>query len=417
MFSNEVVIKVENLGKCYQIYDAPRDRLKQFVVPSLQRMAGQTPKQYFREFWALKDVSFEIKRGETVGIIGRNGSGKSTLLQMIAGTLTPTTGTAQVNGRVAALLELGSGFNPDFSGRENVYLNAAILGLSDAEITARYEEIATFADIGDFIERPVKTYSSGMIVRLAFAVSVCVDPDILIVDEALSVGDMAFQLKCMERLKKLTQSGVTLLFVSHDIGTVKAFCKTAIYLKKGIMTGMQEAADIVEMYLMDMRDEQRLSARDGSVVPKAAQGARMAFGTTQGRVVSAWFEDTLSAESTYITGDTIKIRVQVEYEQTIRMPSVSILIQDHRLIDIAGRFHAIAQPERGASIVSFTLPASFNSGSYHVTVRLEERLSEQGIMPVDKQVGMLRFTVNRPVGFAFIGMVNLPIESQEAQAG
>jgi len=152
---------------------------------------------------------------------------------MIVGTLTPTAGTVEVNGRVAALLELGSGFNPEFSGRENVHMNGAILGLNEAEIAARFDEIAAFADIGDFIEQPVKTYSSGMMVRLAFAVSVCVDPDILIIDEALAVGDMAFQYKCMKRLERLTQSGTTLLFVSHDLGTVKAFCQRAIYLVQG----------------------------------------------------------------------------------------------------------------------------------------------------------------------------------------
>lgn len=415
MSNDSTVIKVENLSKRYEIYPAPRDRLKQFVLPPLQHLLGTTPTQYFSEFWAMRDVSFEIKKGETVGIIGRNGSGKSTLLQMIAGTLTPTTGTVQVNGRVAALLELGSGFNLDFSGRENVFMNGAILGLSEAEIAARFDEIAAFADIGDFIEQPVKTYSSGMMVRLAFAVSVCVDPDILIVDEALSVGDMVFQLKCMERLKKLTQSGVTLLFVSHDIGAVKAFCKTAIYLKKGVMAGLQDASDIAEMYLMDMRDEQRSHVQGtGGVAPKASQGARVAFGTNQGKVTAAWFADTGSEESTYVTDDTIKICVQVEYDQTVQAPSVSILIQDRRLLEITGRFHLISQTERGTNTVSFTLAASFNTGSYHVTVRLEDRLSDQGIMPIDKQVGLLRFSVNRPIGRTFVGIVNLPIESAES---
>ncbi|MDZ4098100.1 MAG: ABC transporter ATP-binding protein, partial [Methylophilaceae bacterium] len=191
-----IAIKVENLSKCYQIYDNPRDRLKQFVAPRLQRLTWQTPKQYFREFWALKDVSFEVKKGETVGIIGRNGSGKSTLLQMICGTLNPTSGSIQTSGRSAALLELGSGFNPEFTGRENVYMNAAVLGLTQDEIDKRYDDIVAFADIGEFINQPVKTYSSGMVVRLAFAVQSQIDPDILIVDEALSVGDAKFQAKC-----------------------------------------------------------------------------------------------------------------------------------------------------------------------------------------------------------------------------
>ena len=189
MSSNDISIRVQNISKCFQIYDTPRDRLKQFVAPRLQSLMGQVPKQYFREFWALKDVSFEIKRGETIGIVGHNGSGKSTLLQIICGTLSPTGGAIEANGRIAALLELGSGFNPEFTGRENVYLNAALLGLTNEEVDERFDAIAAFADIGDFIERPVKTYSSGMFVRLAFAVQAQVDPDIFIVDEALVVGD------------------------------------------------------------------------------------------------------------------------------------------------------------------------------------------------------------------------------------
>jgi ABC-type polysaccharide/polyol phosphate transport system ATPase subunit len=236
----EIAIRVSNLSKCYQIYDNPRDRLKQFVVPRVQRLAGQTPKQYFREFNALKDVSFEIKKGETVGIIGRNGSGKSTLLQMICGTLHPTNGSVQTNGRIAALLELGSGFNPDFTGRENIYMNASVLGLSKEEIDTRYNDIVAFADIGDFIEQPVKTYSSGMVVRLAFAVASNVDPEILIVDEALAVGDAVFQAKCYMRFQKMRDKGATVLLVTHDIGTVVQLCSRAFVLHRGelVATGL-----------------------------------------------------------------------------------------------------------------------------------------------------------------------------------
>src|SRR5687768_13960790 len=190
--SSSFAIRVQNVSKCYQIYDAPRDRLKQFVAPRLQRLLGKTPKHYFREFWALKDVSFEIKKGQTVGIIGRNGSGKSTLLQIICGTLSPTNGLIETNGRIAALLELGSGFNPEFTGRENVYMNAAVLGLTKEEIEARYDDILAFADIGEFIDQPVKQYSSGMYVRLAFAVIANVNANVLVIDEALAVGDVFF---------------------------------------------------------------------------------------------------------------------------------------------------------------------------------------------------------------------------------
>ena len=248
MSSNDFAIRVNNLSKCYQIYEAPRDRLKQFVMPRLRRALGRQSKQYFREFWALKDVSFEIKKGETVGIIGRNGSGKSTLLQMVCGTLTPTSGSIETKGRIAALLELGSGFNPEFTGRENVYLNASVLGLSNEEINGRFDDIAAFADIGDFIEQPVKTYSSGMMVRLAFAVIVHVDADILVVDEALSVGDAVFNQKCMRFIRAFQERG-TLLFVSHDMGAIQNLCKSALWLSHGQVQLTGTSKDVAEAYL------------------------------------------------------------------------------------------------------------------------------------------------------------------------
>jgi lipopolysaccharide transport system ATP-binding protein len=239
--SSEIAIKVENLSKCYQIYDRPRDRLLQ--------MLARGRRQYFREFWALNDVSFEIAKGETVGIIGRNGSGKSTLLQLICGTLNPTSGSIRTHGRIAALLELGSGFNPDFTGRENVYLNAAVLGLSKEEVDARFDVIAAFADIGEFIEQPVKAYSSGMMVRLAFAVIAHVDADILVVDEALAVGDAFFTQKCMRHLRKFQKNGGTLLFVSHDTGAVTNLCSSAVLLSRGKIDAIGSPKEISEYYL------------------------------------------------------------------------------------------------------------------------------------------------------------------------
>jgi ABC-type polysaccharide/polyol phosphate transport system ATPase subunit len=246
MFS-DIAIRVQNVTKAYQIYDKPQDRLKQ----SLWR--GR--KQFYREFKALDDVSFEVKKGETVGIIGRNGSGKSTLLQIICGTLAPTSGGVEVNGRVAALLELGAGFNPEFSGRENIYLNAAILGLTKKEIDDKYDEIITFANIGDFIEQPVKTYSSGMYVRLAFAIAISVSPDILIVDEALSVGDLNFRNKCMKRIKLLRDAGVTVFFVSHDLGTVQTICDKAIWLNDGKIREQGTSVSVCQNYYAFMTGE------------------------------------------------------------------------------------------------------------------------------------------------------------------
>ncbi len=250
-----IAIRASHLSKCYHIYNTPHDRLKQFVAPRLQRMIGLQPKQYFHEFWALNDVSFEIKKGETVGIIGRNGSGKSTLLQLLCGTLTPTHGQVEIHGRVAALLELGSGFNPEFTGRENVYMNAAVLGLSHQEVEERFDDIAAFADIGEFIEHPVKTYSSGMFVRLAFAVNILSKPDIMIVDEALAVGDMNFQAKCMTALTRIQDNGATVLFVSHDVGAVKSLCSRGIYLEHGTVKISGKASDVAELYIKAMREE------------------------------------------------------------------------------------------------------------------------------------------------------------------
>lgn len=241
----DYAISVSGISKMYRIYDRPQDRLKQ--------MLWRGRRSFGHEFWALRDVSFEVRRGESVGIIGRNGSGKSTLLQIIAGTLAPTAGTVQANGRIAALLELGSGFNPEFSGRENVYLNGSILGLSQAQIDARFDQIAAFADIGEFLDQPVKLYSSGMVMRLAFAVQAHIEPDVLIVDEALSVGDIYFQHKCMRRIKDLTERGTTLLFVSHSTETVKRFCRRGLWLDSGQARYWGEAGVAAEKYLAFMR--------------------------------------------------------------------------------------------------------------------------------------------------------------------
>lgn len=250
MSSEEVstAITVEHVAKYYQIYDRPSDRLKQFIMPRLSQLAGKPPKHYGREFRALDGINFSVKPGETVGIIGRNGSGKSTLLQMICGTLTPTHGEIQTQGRIAALLELGAGFDPEFTGRENVYMNASVLGLSKPEIDARLADILDFAEIGDFIDQPVKTYSSGMYVRLAFAVIAHVDADILVIDEALAVGDAFFVQKCMRFLRRFMQHG-TVLFVSHDTSAVLNLCERAIWLDKGQIAVEGAPKDVADAYL------------------------------------------------------------------------------------------------------------------------------------------------------------------------
>ncbi|GAA5070539.1 ABC transporter ATP-binding protein [Lysobacter panacisoli] len=259
---DRVVISVRGVGKSYRMYDSPAHRLWQGLL-------GKR-KSFFREFWALRGIDLEVRRGETVGIIGRNGSGKSTLLQMIAGTLTPTEGEIQVHGRVAALLELGSGFNPEFTGRENVYLNATILGLSRQQIDARIADILAFADIGEFIDQPVRSYSSGMVVRLAFAVIAHVDADVLIVDEALAVGDAFFSQKCMRFLRDFQKRG-TLLFVSHDAAAVTNLCARALWLENGRPRMVADAQDVVERYMAEQHIAERAQSGEQEFVVVAAK--------------------------------------------------------------------------------------------------------------------------------------------------
>lgn len=236
----EIALSLKNISKCYKRYARPVERLKEILLPGKSRAD---------DFWALRDINLEVLKGETLGIIGQNGSGKSTLLQIIAGTLMPTTGDVQVNGRVSALLELGSGFNPEFTGQQNVFFNGRILGLSAEEIEAKFDDIAAFAEIGDFINQPVKTYSSGMVVRLAFAVVANTEPKILIVDEALAVGDAKFQARCMKRIRQLKEQGVTILLVSHDSSSVKMLCQRAALMNHGRMLETGDPKEVVKHYI------------------------------------------------------------------------------------------------------------------------------------------------------------------------
>jgi lipopolysaccharide transport system ATP-binding protein len=242
------VIEVRRVSKRFEIYDNPRNQLKQFILPRLQGMLGVQQRKYYHDFVALNDISLEVRKGESCGIVGLNGSGKSTLLQIITGTLTPSSGTVATQGRIAALLELGSGFNPDFTGRENVYMNGAVLGFSKSQIDAKIEDIMSFADIGEHIDQALSTYSSGMQMRVAFAVATAFDPDILIVDEALAVGDAYFQQKCFQRIEKFKCAGGTLLFVSHDANTVKHLCDKAILLCQGKLVSYGKPRDVIDLY-------------------------------------------------------------------------------------------------------------------------------------------------------------------------
>ena len=297
--SSEIAIHVDNVSKCFEIYEQPRDRLKQFIVPRLQQLAGKAPSRYYREFWALRDIGFTVAKGETVGIIGRNGSGKSTLLQIICGTLSATSGDVQVRGRVAALLELGSGFNPEFTGRENVYMNASVLGLSKEEIQDRLDDIISFADIGQFIDQPVKTYSSGMAVRLAFAVQSQIDPDVLIVDEALSVGDAKFQAKCFDRLKKLKDRGTSILLVTHSSEQIVTHCTRAVLLHDGAMVDIGEPRQVVNRYLDLLFGRERKAEPDGAESAKDAATLQSAEPRSQPKHPLSQSEDIFSTHPGY----------------------------------------------------------------------------------------------------------------------
>ncbi len=283
--SSDIAIRARGLGKRYALFDRPVDRLKQMLFGRFHR--------YYQEFWALQNIDMEIRKGEVVGIIGRNGAGKSTLLQLVCSTLQPTTGELTVEGRVAALLELGAGFNSNFTGRENVYLNAAILGMSRDEIAARIDEIIAFADIGDFIDQPVKIYSSGMFMRLAFAVATSVDPDILVIDEALSVGDGAFARKSFDRIMKMKDAGKTILFCSHSTYQVEALCSRALWIEHGALRMTGSAADVTNAYHSSLAPP---VAGNGATL----RGAPVAAGN--GRIVRV----TASADG--VSGKSVRVR-------------------------------------------------------------------------------------------------------------
>ncbi|QWU99352.1 ABC transporter ATP-binding protein [Francisella salimarina] len=367
MFSNEkkenIAIRVKNVSKAYEIYSQPIDRLKQIIFPRIRKLLRLKPKSYCQKFWALKDISFEIKKGDTVGIIGLNGSGKSTLLQIICGTLSPTEGTAHSNGRVAALLELGSGFNPEFTGRENVYLNASILGLTEEEITDRFDKIIEFADIGDFIEQPVKTYSSGMVVRLAFAVIAHVDADILVVDEALAVGDAVFTQKCMRFIRRFQKRG-TLLFVSHDTSSVINLCKSVVWLSEGSICEYGPSKIVSENYLQytlqkeygdkvslsnisetgenpnnvtkDLEEELFVDYNSHTVVCDNVEMAR-GWETGHGKIISVAIERQDNEEVTFFRGgEKVRLLIKFKADKHINKPIIGFLWRDKLGQDLFG---------------------------------------------------------------------------------
>ena len=410
--SSELAIRAVGLGKSYHLYRQPQDRLKQILVGSRH--------QYYREFWAVRDVSFELPRGGTLGIVGRNGSGKSTLLQLVAGTLSATAGSVEVRGRIAPLLELGTGFNPEFTGRENVYLNGALLGLTQDEVGARFESIERFADIGEFIDQPVKVYSSGMYVRLAFAVATAVEPDVFILDEALAVGDARFQLACYERIQRMLDSGMTLLFVSHDGNAVKRLCQRAIVLDGGRVAYDGAPNDALNVYsrLLFSRDASApvttgVAAAAGPVVH--AGGETMAkeyrYGSGEARITSVTLLDGRGVPAlSFETGERVTVRCTVTADAAVEAPVFALRIKNDRGLEIYGtnthfQNQAVAPLAAGETLqVEFVQEMTLMAGSYFLSVSLVQVVGED-IRPLDRRYDVLEFRVT-PIDRSF-GIANL----------
>ena len=393
----EIAISLNNVSKCFKRYERPIDRLKEIFLPH---------KTYAQEFWALRDISFNLIKGETVGIIGRNGAGKSTLLQLICQTLTPTTGEVKVNGRVSALLELGAGFNPEFTGRENVYMNGAIMGLSKQDVDTRFDMVAAFADIGDFIDQPVKNYSSGMYVRLAFASAINVDPDILIVDEALAVGDMFFQAKCMAKMKKMMDNGVTVLFVSHDVSSVKSLCKKSIYLKNSCLYATGNSGDIVDMYIqeqflamkaiedrsplshesennLDSNDFRAIGISDDDLLSFDKKVECLRKGNGYLKIVNVILLDCKHKQISEIEfGEYFTIKIFFQVFQNLSEAIVAFYIKDKNQIEVVGsnnvyekqNLHNLAIGDKFC--IDFKLQNRLRNGGYSITVIAANSLTE-----------------------------------------
>lgn len=437
----DYAIRVDSLSKHYLIFEKPEDRIKQMIVPRLQRLLGVKPDCFYRDFAALSDVSFAIRRGETVGIVGRNGAGKSSLLQCICGILAPSSGKVEVNGRVAALLELGAGFNPEFTGRENVFLNAAILGLSHKETETRIESIAAFADIGDFIDMPVKTYSSGMYVRLAFAVQAQIDPDILIVDEALAVGDARFQAKYFSRLKELRERGTSILLVTHSTEQVVAHCDRAILLEGGRVADEGEPRQVVNRYLdllygrpmqsesVKTRNESSsLSVAPAQFFAKLAEvdpdfttrveaffALRAAYnpheyrwGDRRAEIMDFFlFADNHAFPSVIVSGSNLVVYVRYRLSEEIVRPICGFTLKTKEGITVYGTNTEIGDVsgqipagEAGQSfIVCFDARLSCGAGDYFLSIGLASREINGEVIPHDRRYDAIHLHVTQQSDF------------------
>lgn len=444
MSSDGAVIAVREVSKRYEIYAKPTDRLKQMIMSGLRRLAGGDPVRYFQEFWALRDIDLEVRRGECVALIGRNGSGKSTLLQIICGTVEPTVGDVAVEGRVAALLELGSGFNPEFTGIENVYLNASLLGLSRDEVERKMDDILAFADIGEFVHQPVKTYSSGMAVRLAFAVQAQIDPDVLIVDEALAVGDARFQAKCFARLKALRECGTSILLVTHSTEQVVMHCDRAVLLDRGNKVEEGAPRQVVNRYLdllygrapVESRDKRvRGPAREASV-NQQLQGWDAGFGEREddcfeqrawynpyehrwgdGRasiVDFAVFVGEQAFPQVVTSGADVSLYLRYRFLADVVRPIFGITLKTKEGLTIYGTNTEMADTEAapvdgnagdaGILLCSFKLNCA--PGDYFLSLGIASRDVNGEVVPHDRRYDAIHLQVE-PSGSPFIGVTNL----------
>jgi len=420
-----VAVSVRNVSKRYLLYNKPQDRLKQSLF-------ARFGKNYAREFWALHNISFDVRCGETLGIIGQNGSGKSTLLQIIAGTLQPTSGTVEKHARVAALLELGAGFNPEFTGRENVFLNGAILGIPESEMRERFDEIADFAQIGDFIDQPVKTYSSGMYVRLAFAVAVCVDPDILIVDEALSVGDTLFASRSYRRMEKMRDSGKTVILVSHDIYTVQSFCSRALLLDRGEILKVGEAKPVVNRYieLTTTREREYVEWLEGKGTgqapkPPASQpdpisdqqtiNEEFRFGTREAEIIDYYLLDENGKQTVvWETGKMGSVVVVVRFHKRVERPVVGFVVNTPTGVNVCGTNSWYANNEPGMQLPGTVLKTEFrqslwlNPGTYILNIAVTDK-GLDSLVRLDNRMDVMSFRIIGSHQY-YSGIVNLNTE-------
>ncbi|EIV6644746.1 ABC transporter ATP-binding protein [Klebsiella aerogenes] len=441
MSSDNIAISIQDIKKCFYVYNNPHDRLKQFVFPKLNQVFGREPNKYYKEFWALNGISFEVNKGETVGLIGKNGSGKSTLLQIICGTLTPTSGSIETRGRIAALLELGSGFNPEFTGLENIYLNAAILGLSKEETERKLDAIAAFADIGDFIRQPVKTYSSGMVVRLAFAVQAQVDPDILIVDEALAVGDAKFQAKCFDRLRQLKDNGTSILLVTHSGEQIVTHCDRAVLLSSGQKL-YQGAPKVAVNKYMDIlfgkslpsaQSEESTTSIERKIDFKLNANETLSFESDKfkdksnynkneyrwGDKAAAWLDyqvyagDRLNSTTIY-SGEKIKIRCSILFNRDVHNPIIGFAIKtkegltvyntnSHLLNNEDTIKHGVAG---SYSIVEFEFLNKLGAGDYFISLGIASMINNE-VIPHDRRYDVIHFLV--PTVDSFSGLADLDL--------